>query len=105
MELYSAAAGKGWGSCSSEGVGQAEERAASEIEVWVTLDHGRQTLEKHDKIHKCHTHHSIHRCMLVRIYRLHPAQSTEVHLTFASLHAYSRICRLRKHTIASLCTP
>ena len=43
--------GRGGGSCSSEGAGQAEERAASEIEVWVTLDHGRQTLEKHDKIH------------------------------------------------------
>lgn len=65
MELYSAAAGKGWGSCSAEGAGQAEERVASEIEVWVTLDHGCQILEKDDMIHKCHTHHSIHRCMLV----------------------------------------
>ena len=76
MELYSAAAGKGWGSCSSEGAGQAEERAASEIEVWVTLDHGCQILEKDDKIHKCHTHHSIHRCMLVRtVYSAPPLES------------------------------
>ena len=68
MELYSAAVGKGWGSCSSEGAGQAEERAASKIEVWVPLDHGHQILEKDDMIYKCHTRHSI--------YRSHPVQLT-----------------------------
>ena len=117
MELYSAAVGKGWGSCSSEGAGQAEERVASEIEVWVPLDHGHQILEKDDMIYKCHTRHSMHIIMyvgnIIIIYvQVTPSTiNTEVHLTghlqvCMSTLAYVDLQNTSIQTIASgLCIP